>query len=371
VRAPGDLYLCFVDAVDGTVVERWSDLRRQMPAIGEGIGTWGDTKKMAVTERSGTYAARDESRPAVVLTADAGGNYSTWSRNQINANEAAATTSDNFWDDGAVVDAHVYAGWTYDYYRARFNRKSLNGSDGNIVSYVHYALRSAGDRPELNNTFWDPTDRSANYGDGDGRTFNYFSSALDIVVHELTHGVSMFTADFIYRNQPGALGESFSDIMGLSAEFLFEAKGSGRQRSEWLIGEDLYMNNFGGGGTSAFRSASNPGTYGNPDHYSNRYQGTEDNGGVHINSTIPTHAFYLFVEGGTNRTSGMNVAGIGFENIEQAEEIFYRGFTRYLGPNSNFSAARDATLQAARDLFGGGSREVNQLTAAWDAVGVR
>ena len=112
-------------------------------------------------------------------------------------------------------------------------------------------------------------------------------------------------------------------------------------------------------------------SYGNPDHYSNRYEGTEDNGGVHINSTISTHAFYLFVEGGTNRTSGIKVGGIGFENIADAEEIFYRGFTRYLGPNSNFGAARDATLQAARDLHGGGSKEVTQLTAAWDAVGVR
>ncbi len=131
------------------------------------------------------------------------------------------------------------------------------------------------------------------------------------------------------------------------------------------------MNNFGGGGTSAFRSASNPGAYGHPDHYSNRYQGTEDNGGVHVNSTIPTHAFYLFVEGDTNRTSGMKVAGIGLENIADAEKIFYRAFTRYLTPNSNFSAAREATLQSARDLYGGGSDEVKQLTAAWDAVGVR
>jgi thermolysin len=325
---------------------------------------------MSVTQQSGTFRARDEGRPAIIITADAEGNYTGWFRNQINAAQAAARDSDNLWEDGAVVDAHTYAGWTYDYFFRRFGRRGLNGSNGTIVSYVHYARRGSG-RAELNNTFWNPTNRSVNYGDGDGNTFNYFSSALDVVVHELTHGVIMATANFVYRNESGALGEAFSDIMGISAEFFFEPRGSGRQQSEWLFGEDLYIRNFGGGGTAALRSAANPQAFGNPDHYSRRFRGQQDNGGVHINSTIPTHAFYLFVQGGTNRTSGRRVQGIGLDNIERAEQIFYRALTRYLGPTSDFSDARKATLQSARDLYGGGSRDVQQLTAAWDAVGIR
>lgn len=137
-----------------------------------------------------------------------------------------------------------------------------------------------------------------------------------------------------------------------------------------VIGEDLYINNFSGG-ARALRSASNPQAFGNPDHYSNRYLGTEDNGGVHVNSTIPTHAFYLFVQGGTNRTSGIRVGGIGLDNIERAEKIFYRAFTLYLGPTSHFHDAREATIQSAIDLYGWVATEVPQLTAAWDAVGVR
>jgi thermolysin len=370
VRTPGDLLLVFIDAAKGIVVDKWSDLRRQVVVIGQGTGTWQDTKKMSTTQVSGSYQARDGGRPSVVYTVDVGGNYNAWSRNQINPTQSAATDSDNVWEDGAVVDAHGYAGWTYDYYFSRFGRRGLNGADINIVSYVHYRQRSAGDHHELNNTFWNPTNNSVNFGDGDGSTFSNFSGALDVVVHELTHGVTMFTADFIYRDESGALSESFSDIMAIGAEFLFESQGTGRQQAEWLFGEDLYIKNFSGG-TKAFRSANNPQAFGHPDHYNNRYRGTEDNGGVHINSTIPTHAFYLFVQGGTNRTSGMNVQGIGLDNIEQAEKIFYRAFTHYLGPTSRFRDAREATLQSARDLYGSGSREAQQLTAAWDAVGIR
>jgi thermolysin len=370
VKVPGDLYLLFIDAGTGRVVDRWSDLRRQAPLIGEATGTWQDTKKMSVTQQSGTYQALDRGRPALIYTVDARGDYNRWSRNQINPNQSTATDSDNIWDDGAVVDAHVYAGWTYDYYFNRFGRRGLNGNNMSIVSYVHYWPRSFGAGPDLNNTFWNPTNNSVNYGDGDGSTFNYFSSALDIVVHELTHAVSQTSADFIYRDEHGALGESFSDIMALGAEFAFEGHGSGRQQAEWLIGEDLYINNFSGG-TRALRSASNPQAFGHPDHYNRRYTGAEDNGGVHINSTIPTHAFYLFVQGGTNRTSGIRVGGIGIENIERAEKIFYRAFTLYLGPTSRFRDAREATIQSAIDLYGWVAEEVPKLTAAWDAVGVR
>ena len=371
VRAPAELQLVFVHAGNGRIIDSWNDLRNQTPVIGKGTGTWNDTKKMSSSQVLGIYQARDGMRPAVTYTVDVDGQYSAWGWGMINPVISAALDSDNVWQDGAVVDAHVYAGWTYDYYYKRFGRRGLDGSDIPIVSYVHFWPRSWGDHLYLNNAFWSPADRSINYGDGDGVTYNYFCSALDVVVHELTHGVTDFTSDLIYQNESGANNEAFSDIMAMAAEFFLEPQGSGRQRAEWLLGEDLYFhNNFSGSHPSATRSAGDPRSYNQPDHYSNRYRGREDNGGVHINSGIPTHAFYLFVEGGTNRTSGMTVDGIGLSNIENAEKIFYRAYTLYLTPSSNFSAARWATLQSATDLYGAGSNELQQLTAAWNAVGV-
>ena len=105
-----------------------------------------------------------------------------------------------------------------------------------------------------------------------------------------------------------------------------------------------------------------------PDHYSNLYRGRLDNGGVHHNSAIANHAFYLLIEGGVNRTSGQRVVGLGPERRGDAERIFYRGFTAYLTPSATFADARLATLRAARDLFG--EAEAAQVAAAWTAVGV-
>lgn len=115
---------------------------------------------------------------------------------------------------------------------------------------------------------------------------------------------------------------------------------------------------------------SDPASLGDPDHYSRRYTGSADNGGVHINSAIPNQAFYLAIEGGTNRTSGLPVQGVGGANREQIEKVFYRAFTQLMPSNSTFATARSATIQAARDLFGGGSPAERAVTEAWAAVGV-
>ena len=115
---------------------------------------------------------------------------------------------------------------------------------------------------------------------------------------------------------------------------------------------------------------SDPRAFGDPDHYAIRYTGPEDNGGVHINSGIPNHAFFLAIEGGTNRTSGLAVTGVGGGNREQIERIFYRGFTSYLTPNATFAQARQATLRAASELFGDSSPAFRAVQQAWTAVGV-
>jgi thermolysin len=186
---------------------------------------------------------------------------------------------------------------------------------------------------------------------------------LDVVAHELTHGVTDFSSQLIYRNESGALNESFSDVMAAAVEFFFQEPGSGSQRADYLIGEDVVT-------PGGIRSLSNPVAYGDPDHYSIRFTGSADNGGVHINSGISNHAFYLAIEGGQHRVSGLVVQGVGAANRQQIERVFYRAFVFFLPPSANFSLARAATILAARELYGAGSRAEVAVTQAWAAVGV-
>ena len=122
--------------------------------------------------------------------------------------------------------------------------------------------------------------------------------------------------------------------------------------------------------TRGFRSMAAPQQFNDPDHYTLRYTGSADNGGVHTNSGIPNHAYYLAIEGGQNRVSGRAVPGVGAANREQIERVFHRAFVFMLPANATFSVARAATIQAARDLYGSGGAVERAVTEAWTAVGV-
>jgi thermolysin len=159
------------------------------------------------------------------------------------------------------------------------------------------------------------------------------------------------------------LNEAFSDIMGTSIEFFYQPPGTNVLQADYVIGEDVVT-------PGGIRNMSNPGALSDPDHYSRRFLGPEDDGGVHINSTIVSHAFYLAIESGTNRTSGLSVQGVGAANREQMEKVFYRGFTQLMPANATFAVARTVTIQAARDLYGAGSAPERAVTQAWTAVGV-
>jgi thermolysin len=115
----------------------------------------------------------------------------------------------------------------------------------------------------------------------------------------------------------------------------------------------------------------NPAQFGFPDHYTTRYIGPQDNGGVHINAGIPNQVYYLAIEGGRNRTSGLSVQGVGAANREQIEKVMYRAFTLMMPSAANFATARLVTLQSARDLYGAGSAPERALMQAWTAVGVQ
>jgi thermolysin len=365
LRGPERLDAVFVDAGSGATLLKYDD-RRSQSVVGLGIGTWSDEKKMSVQAAAGTNRAVDELRPFGIRTYDVGFDYFAWNFYAAENDSYLATDSDNEWRDGAVVDAHAFSGYTYDYYFTRHGRNGLDDSGRAAISFVHFLPQSEG----YNNAFFDSFDFSMNYGDGDGVTFTFFSAALDVVAHELTHGVTNFSSDLIYVNESGALNEAFSDIMGAGVEWYFEPPGEGRQRAEWKVGEDLFIG-FG----PFIRSYENPGAVGDPDHYSIRCLPPictldYDNGGVHINSGIANQAFYLMVQGGTNRTSGLTVAGVGTAQRDKIERIFYRAFVFFLVPSSNFHDAREATLRAAGELYGPGSVEQSVVRQGWDAVGV-
>jgi thermolysin len=383
----------FIDATTGVELLRYSEVQTQS-AVGTGQGLVGGSKKMSVRPQAGGFVADDQLRPPVLLTYDLRGNV-------LRADSVIfdfaplfpsdlGTDSDNQWTDVATVDAHAYVGWTYDYYFKRHGRRGLDNRDRPIVTIVNGARQADWQSvpPELFglyvlNAFWCgvcgpgnvgvmyfgngvPPQFGFNFGVG-VQTVSYFAGSLDIAAHELTHAVTDSSSDLIYLNESGALNEAFSDIMGTAVEFFYQPLGAGVGQADFLLGEDSIRSPIGG--LHGSRSLLNPAAFGDPDHYSLRFTGTADNGGVHSNSGIANHAFYLAVVGGTNRVSGISVTGVGIANMEQIEKVFYRAFTLLMPANSTFATARAATIQAARDLYPTGP-VVNAVTQAWTAVGV-
>jgi Zn-dependent metalloprotease len=375
VRSDWTIRDVYVDADTGVIVRSINGIHSQI-SIGQGTGVLGAQKKLATNLTSSIYQAVDKMRPAEGFTlAFPGtvGRLNQFLQSGTVFNSDIATDSDNTWTDGPTVDAHAYQGWVYDYYFKRFGRRGMDDGDLEVDSIVHPLARSEANRQPadvvgtfINNAFY-CCDGLLVFGDGDGRSFNYLAGAFDVMAHEWTHGVTDFSSQLIYQDESGALNEAFSDIMAAAMEFYYQPVGSGPEKADWQIAEDVFL--FPPG---YLRALNNPIAAGEPDHYSlRRFIGTNiDDGGVHYNMTIGTHAFYLAVAGGRNRVSGIQVPGIGQDNIERMEKIFYRAFTMLMAPNSRFSDARRATLQAASDLYGAGSNERSQVALAWTAVGV-
>jgi len=376
----------FVDAFDGSLRFKYNLLQHQ--TVVQGTGVLGDTKKVSVRSASGTFMADDLLRPPALQTYDMRGNLTAAldALNGLRPLTAANLAQDpsTTWQDGANVDAHKYEGFTYDYYFKKFGRRGLDNRDTRIVGMTH-TVRAQDYRSQpasvqglfYINAFYCPTcgvDRRGMmvYGEGGGTlvfncagtplTVRNFAGSVDVVAHELTHGVTAFSSNLIYLNESGALNEAFSDIMGTGVKFYTRGASA-----NYIMGDAL-----GSVVTPCLsRSLQDPfGFAGDPDHYALRYTGTADNGGVHVNSTIASHAFYLAIEGGTNRTSRLAVTGVGAANREQIEKVFYRAFAQLMPSNSTFATARTATIQAARDLYGVGSAAERAVTQAWTAVGV-
>jgi Zn-dependent metalloprotease len=228
---------------------------------------------------------------------------------------------------------------------------SVDGLGTLISARNHYGVN-------YNNAFWDG--QKINLGDGDGSLFRSFAT-LDIIGHEWTHGLTQFTAGLVYSGESGALNESFSDIFGAMTERYWY----GENANTWLIGEASFTPAVAG---DALRYFIRPTTDGSSrDHYSQRYVGTADNGGVHWNSGIQNNAFWLLSSGGCHRFAGCMTGGVG---ASAATQIFYRALRYYMISSDGFSWARQCTLWAAADLYGKFSTNWNRTREAWNRVGV-
>ncbi len=353
----------WLDAATGEVRNRFDAIAEE----GEGVGIKGDTKTIDTSGPAGAY--RMISSDHRQETYDA--------QNRQNHPGVLMTDPDDVWDldkpqnlspsQAAGVDAHYYAELVDDFYAETFGRDSIDDKGMQIISTVHYDAAYC-------NAFWNGEQMT--YGDGDTpETCKPLSGGLDVVGHELTHGVTEFTSGLIYENESGALNEAFSDMIGNTTEFYADERSlDPAAEPDWLIGEDVIPAGVYGGDEAGFRDMSDPEADGDPDHYSERYTGTADNGGVHTNSGIPNHAYWLAVNGGTN--AGCDSIGSGGHQhavdcdvrvpalgLDRAKDIFYRGFTS-LTEYANMCEARAGTMAVA----GGDRRAVRK---AWAAVGVR
>ncbi|WP_155891066.1 M4 family metallopeptidase [Ectobacillus panaciterrae] len=335
-------YHYFIDATDGHIINQFNAINE---VTGSGTGVLGNEGNFEVTYKNDKYYLADETRGNGINT------YNAKNMNEylflllsryIGYTGKEITSLSQRFDDPAAVDAHVSAQKVYDYYKNTMGRNSFDNTGAKLISSVHVGKG-------WNNAAWNGVQMI--YGDGDGTNFIPLSAGLDVVGHEITHAVTEHTAGLVYNNESGALNESLSDIMGAMID-----------RDDWEMGEDIYTPGIQ---NDSLRSMKDPASQGYPDHYSKRYIGENDNGGVHINSSINNKAAYLISEGGTHY--GVDVVGIGREKTEQ---IYYRTLTKYLTATSNFSMMRQAAIQAATDLYGENSEEVKAVTKAYDAVGV-
>jgi Zn-dependent metalloprotease len=261
--------------------------------------------------------------------------------------------------DPAVNEAYDGSGVTYDLYLDIFGRNSIDNNGLKLDSTVHY-------QKGYDNAFWDG--KQMVYGDGDEdlpvaeRLFNRFTIAIDVIGHELTHGVTQYEANLAYWDQSGALNESMSDVFG-SLVKQYQRKQTADQ-ADWIIGEGLFTPNVIGVG---IRSMKAPGTAYNdpvlgkdpqPAHMRDYVRTVEDNGGVHINSGIPNHAFYV------------TALELGGNAWEKAGRIWYKTLTDKLQDRSTFQQACDLSVQAASELFGANSLEEQAVKKGWSEVGI-
>jgi Zn-dependent metalloprotease len=257
--------------------------------------------------------------------------------------------------DKAVDEAYDGFGETWDFWQDIFGRDSIDNENMPLRGVVHFGV----DYP---NAFWDG--RRMTFGDGDGQLFRRFTRSLDVIGHELGHGIIEDEAALEYWGQSGALNEHIADVAGIMVKQ--RKLNQTAAQADWLIGAELRGPQFKG---DALRSMKAPGTaYDDPAlgkdpqpaHWDDYVRTFEDNGGVHINSGIPNKAFYLLS------------TDLGGRSWHAPGHIWYRALRDPgLTPTATFRQFARFTYRAARARFGNSSKEAKATREAWHAVGVR
>lgn len=341
----------FVDAKTGEIIHKYDQTCSFMPprtALGRDLNNKNQTVNTFQLDAS-TYIMLDASKPmfkgnfngtpklgdGFIITFDVG--------NDINKDQypPVSTTNNSGWSPTAI-SAHVNSSICYDYYLNTHKRNSIDGNGGDVRSFIN--VPDEENKP-MDNAYWNGV--AMFYGNGDF-AFKPLAGGLDVAAHEMTHGVIQETANLVYENEPGALNESFADVFAVLIE-----------NEDFKLGEDVVKTNVFRSG--ALRDVLNPNNGGRslndngyqPASVSEQYRGTEDNGGVHINSGITNRAFALFYQ------------AVG---REKAEQVYYRALDKYLTRSSKFTDCRLAVIQATKDLYGAADAE--KAATAFTTVGI-
>ncbi|WP_199243511.1 M4 family metallopeptidase [Hymenobacter sedentarius] len=364
--APISRAYIYVDARTGEVVLQ-DNIIKHTAATGTFATAYSGTRTFNDGTTTGGYFLREGTTRGLGIE--------TYNCKKGNSYTAATdfVDADNSWTeynnanfDNVAGDAHVGAQATYDYWKNIHGRNSYDNAGAKIKSYVHFD-DTPGDGVGYENAYWNGSVMT--YGDGATR-FRPLTS-LDVCGHEIGHAVCEKTANLTYSNESGAMNEGLSDIWGASIEAYAVASlgftsGGVKAKSTWLIGEEIDKQQ------AALRSMSDPKSLGQPAYYKgvNWYTGTGDNGGVHTNSGVLNHWYYILAVGksGTNEGGGVySVTGVG---LDAAAKITFRMESVYMVASSTYSQARTYAIQAATDLYGSTSAQVKAVTDAWFAVGV-
>jgi Zn-dependent metalloprotease len=342
---------CFIDAQTGEVLNSYNQACTvDGPKTATSTDLNGISRTINTYEKSGTTFMIDASRSmynagaskmpddpiGAIWTIDA---QNTYVQSVV---QISSSTNSNWPSKG--VSAHYNGGIAFEYYKNTHSRNSINGNGGTIISVINVSEQNG---QGMDNAFW--TGELMCYGNGKV-AFKPLAGSLDVAGHEMTHGVVQNTANLEYQGQSGAMNESMADIFACMMD-----------RDDWLLGEDVVKTQYFP--TGALRNLSDPHNGGsslNDNGYQPRtmgeyYSGTQDNGGVHINSGIPNWAFYKFA------------TAVG---KDKAELVYYRALSKYLSKTSQFVDLRIAVVQSCIDLYGDGGAEYNAAKSAFNEVGI-
>ncbi len=338
----------FINAMDGTLVKTENLMcTESVPASGQSLYL-GEVDFVTDSIAPGEYHMIDFSR---------GNGNATYTNN---GERILMTDDDNYWDfsdihnRNAAVDAHFCTAKFYDLLVDYFDYSGLDGEGESMNCIVNVR-----DDEAFVNAFWDG--RFSYFGNGDCDRGPLTS--LDVVAHEFTHGLTDYTSDLVYQDEPGALNESMSDIFGKALEWYVTP-----DDFNWLVGDIFILDDT----RQPFRDMSDPNNQGHPKYYRGNlwFSAEGDNGGVHSNSGVLNYWFYLIVEGGVGETEKgdpFDITGMGMEKAIQIPFMMQRA---YLTRTSEYSDAYVAAIESTKDIYGEDSEELAIVEAAMSAIGL-